>query len=77
MNMAQMLLGIMDKEQLFEVAKTQLEKLQLTRAFIERVTKAEDFDSIEAVKEEAKLLLVKLSDVSKQQSSEDPSEFRL
>lgn len=77
MNIAEMLLGIMDKDQLLVVAKTQLEKLQLTRAFIERVTKAEDFDSIEAVKAEAKLLLVKLSDVSKQQSSEDPSEFRI
>lgn len=77
MNMAQMLLGIMDKEQLLVVAKTQLEKLQLSRAFIERVSKVEDFDSIEAVKAEAKLLLVKLDDVSKHLSEEDPSEFRV
>lgn len=76
MNMAQMLLGIMDKEQLHEVAKTQLEKLQLSRAFIERVA-ADNFDSVDAMVQDAKLLLVKLDDVSKHLSEEDPSEFRV
>lgn len=66
MSIALMMLSIMDKDQLFGVAKQQLEEIQRYRALLRLLGQADDYDKIEAVKAKALTLLA---------PTEDPSEF--